>query len=127
MPNQKPCGFLVSGVLRGKTPKTLGFHGKPPKRFTLVKLRKTKTAARPGRQEAGCDTFMSFCGAKTHSPETAWMPNQKPCGFLVSGVLRSKTPKTLEFHAVKLRKTKTALRFWFAQGIAAEIPEARRG
>jgi hypothetical protein len=25
-----------------------------------------------------------------------------------------------EFHAVKLRKTKTALRFWFAQGIEAE-------
>jgi hypothetical protein len=27
--------------------------------------------------------------------------------------------KTLEFHAVKLRKTKTAERFWFAQGIEA--------
>jgi hypothetical protein len=26
--------------------------------------------------DAGCDTFMSFCGAKTHSPETAWMPFQ---------------------------------------------------
>jgi hypothetical protein len=49
----------------------------------------------------------------------AGKPNQKPCGFLVFGVLRSKTPKTLEFHCVKLRKTKTAERFWFAQGIEA--------
>jgi hypothetical protein len=33
--------------LRGaQTPKTLEFHGKPPKRFTLVKLHKPKPAKR---------------------------------------------------------------------------------
>jgi hypothetical protein len=56
------------GVLPGnhrlhKTPKVQNRQGR-------------RLPAQPGRQDAGCDTSMSFCGAKTHSPESAWMPFQ---------------------------------------------------
>jgi hypothetical protein len=49
-------------------------------------------------------------------------------GFRSLGLCPKLYPELVqEFHEVKLRKTKTAKRFWFAQGIEAEIPEAPQG